>query len=159
METWSKEHAECYRLLLMRGLREEFDERLERSLAEEEPLSPLVLELAFCMSSLPKTISTLREFTLDCKIDEEKLYAMVMDALRRRYIEKRLTLKQTVENLYAVVRTREVWDEQPWFELDRISYTYELVVDGLLPEAVFRAAFEAFFLQGERFDIEAYAKP
>ena len=44
------ERAAYHRLMLLSGLREEFDRELDLALETEDPITDPVLDLAFCMS-------------------------------------------------------------------------------------------------------------
>ena len=44
------ERAAYHRLMLLSGLPEEYEQELDMALETEDPISPLVLDLAFCMS-------------------------------------------------------------------------------------------------------------
>ena len=64
------ERAQYHLLMLRMGEYDEYDRELDRLLLEQDPLSPLVLELAFCISDREQTISVLRNFLLDHPADE-----------------------------------------------------------------------------------------
>ena len=85
------EKAQYHLLMLRLGQRAEYDRELDRILEEEDPLPPLILDLALCMSDLNQTISLLREFLLDHPADQQTVYDMVPADLRRKYTEEKLT--------------------------------------------------------------------
>ena len=67
------EQTMYHMLMLKLGRTEEYDRELDRLLEEQDPLSPLVLELAFCMSDRRETISVLHNFLLDHPADQQIL--------------------------------------------------------------------------------------
>ena len=88
------EQAQYYLLMLRMGEYDEYDAALDRLLEEQDPLSPLVLELAFCMSDRRETISVLHNFLLDHPADEAQLMNQQLDWVRKQYRKKAMTALQ-----------------------------------------------------------------
>ena len=141
------EQAQYYLTLLKLGEYDEYDRALDRLLEEQDPLSELVLELAFCMSDREQTISVLHNFLLDHPADEGKLMERQLDWVLTQYREKAMTALQSSQYLYFLI-TEHDWEE-PWVELYKYCDVHELYEDGFISQAVFEQCFEAAVLRGE----------
>ena len=144
------EQAQYYLLMLRMGEYDEYDAFLDRLLLEQDPLSPLVLELAFCMSDRRETISVLHNFLLDHPADEAQLMESQLAYVRKKYSEKAMTALQAADYLYGLI-VANGWNE-PWFDLWQYCDVCELYEDGLISQTVFEQCFEAALLRGEHLD-------
>lgn len=147
------ERAAYHRLMLLSGLQEEYLRELDTALETEDPITAPILDLAFCTSDLTQTISILYNYTLDYDIDEIQLCDMILDGMRRRYLEKSLSPEQIAQLLYSIVRFTGDWFQPHWYDLCIPSYDYELVEEGRISPETFYMAFEAYILRGERVDV------
>lgn len=145
------ERAAYHRLTLLAGFREEFEQEVDHALETEDPITAPILDLAFCLSDPNQTISILYNYILDCPVDQQQVYDMIMAELRRQFVTRQLTATQVCEALSVIQRTCGL--EEPWFELYRYLYEYELLLDGIISREVFEAAFEAVFLRGEQLNV------
>ena len=141
------QQAQYHLLMLRLGEYDEYDKALDRLLEEQDPLSPLVLELAFCMSDRQQTISVLHNFLLDHPADERQLMESQLDWVRKQYTEKSMTAVQAAEYLSRVYYIKS--DLEPWWEMFIYLDDYELYTDGMISLSVFEQCFEARFLRGE----------
>ena len=144
------EQAQYYLLMLRMGEYDEYDAALDRLLVEQDPLSPLVLELACCMSDREQTISVLHNFLLDHPADEAQLMESQLEWVRKQYREKAMTATQAADYLYGLI-VANGWNE-PWFDLWQYCDVCELYEDGFISKAVFEQCFEAALLRGEHLD-------
>ena len=144
------EQAQYFLLMLRMGEYEEYDAALDRLLLEQDPLSPLVLELAFCMSDRRETISVLHNFLLDHPADETQLMESQLAYVRKKYSEKAMTAVQAADYLYGLIVAND-WNE-PWFDLWQYCDVCELYEDGFISQTVFEQCFEAALLRGEHLD-------
>ena len=141
------EQAQNFLLMLRMGEYEEYDAALDRLLVEQDPLSPLVLELAFCMSDREQTISVLHNFLLDHPADEAQLMESQLEWVRKQYREKAMTATQAAAYLSRVYHTKS--GTAPWWELWPYLDDYDLYTDGTISQAVFETCFDALLLRGE----------
>ena len=141
------EQAQYYLVMLKLGESEEYDRALDRLLEEQEPLSDLVLELAFCMSDRRQTISVLHNFLLDHPADQLILCDAFLKGLRQRYQSGAMTALQVSEYLYSLIVAND-WEE-PWADLYKYCDLHEVYEEGLISRAVFEQCFEAAFLREE----------
>ena len=144
------EQAQYYLLMLRMGEYDEYDAFLDQLLLEQDPLSPLVLELAFCMSDRRETISVLHNFLLDHPADETQLMESQLAYVRKKYSEKAMTALQAADYLYGLI-VANAWNE-PWFDLWQYCDVCELYEDGFISQTVFEQCFEATLLRGEDLD-------
>lgn len=141
------DQAQHHLVMLKMGEYAEYDRDLDRLLLEQDPLSPLVLELAFCMSDRRQTISVLRNFLLDHPADEGKLLESHLALVRKQYAEKTMTAVQASKYLYHLIVVND-WEE-PWSDLYKYCDMHELYEDGFISQAVFEQCFEAGLLRDE----------
>lgn len=141
------DEAQYHLLMLRLGQYDEYDKALDRLLLEQDPLSPLVLELACCMSDRRETISVLHNFLLDHPADERKLMESQLEWVRKQYREKAMTAVQAAEYLSRVYYVKP--DLEPWWELYIYLDDYELYTDGMISLSVFEQCFEARLLRDE----------
>ena len=141
------EQAQYYLLMLRMGEYEEYDAFLDRLLLEQDPLSPLVLELAFCMSDRRETISVLHNFLLDHPADEVQLMEHQLAYVRKKYSKKTMTALQAADYLYGLIVAND-WNE-PWFDLWQYCDVCELYEDGFISQTVFEQCFDARLLRDE----------
>lgn len=144
------DQAQYYFLMLRMGEYDEYDAFLDRLLLEQDPLSDLVLELAFCMSDREQTVSVLRNFLLDHPADGQALMDSQLAYVRKRYSEQAMTAAEAANYLYGLMVAAE-WEE-PWSDLWQYYDVYELYDDGFISQAVFERCFEAELLRGESLD-------
>lgn len=150
------ERAAYHRLLLLAGMVEEYERELDLALATEDPITTPILDLAFCMSDLNRTVSVLYNYTLGCPVDEQQVHDMVMAELRRRYISREMNAEAVCEVLSRIWQVCGFSD--PWIDLYTYLYEYELLDEGLISREVFETGFESLFLHGERTDVWALQK-
>lgn len=141
------QQAQYHLLMLRLGEYDEYDQALDRLLEEQDPLSPLVLELACCMSDRQKTISVLHNFLLDHPADERQLMESQLAWVRRQYSEKAMTAVQAAEYLSRVYDVKS--SLEPWWEMFVYLDEYELYTDGMISLSVFEQCFEARLLRDE----------
>ena len=144
------EQAQYFLLMLRMGEYDEYDAFLDRLLVEQDPLSPLVLELAFCMSDRRETISVLHNFLLDHPAEETQLMESQLAYVRKKYSEKAMTALQAADYLSGLIVAND-WNE-PWFDLWQYCDVCELYEDGFISQTVFEQCFEAALLRGEHLD-------
>ena len=144
------DQAQYFLLMLRMGEYDEYDTFLDRLLVEQDPLSPLVLELAFCLSDRRETISVLHNFLLDHPAEETQLMESQLAYVRKKYIEKAMTAVQAADYLYGLI-VANGWNE-PWFDLWQYCDVCELYEDGFISQTVFEQCFEAALLRGEHLD-------
>ena len=143
------EIAEYHRAMLMVGLQDRFYQDFDTALENENPLSDLMLSLCTCVSDMRQVISILHEYTLDHKINEQKVYDLILDDIRSRYLNGALSRTQVVSTLYGIVQCLDKFWDEPWHQFSYLTYDLELCEDGLIAEEVFIKCFDAWLFRGE----------
>lgn len=146
------EKAQYYWMMLRLGQQDAYERELDRLLEEEDPLSPLTLDLAVCMSDVNQTLSVLRDFVWDHPVDQLQVYDMILDDLRQQYTAGALSAEQTAGLLWNITRLVDDSADPPWVELHTLIYDYELWDEGMISKEVFHQAFDSVFLHGKRLD-------
>ena len=137
------EQAFYHMLMLKIGRTEAYDRELDRLLEEQDPLSPLVLELAFCMSDRRETISVLHNFLLDHPADDAQVCGRLLRDMARCWRDRSMSAEEISDFLYrcALNSGRDHW-EDPWYRLYDFTYALEEYEDGWITREVFLADFE-----------------
>ena len=121
------EDAVYYRRMLSFGLGDVYEQDFSVILEQEEPLKPLTLELAFCLSDVNQTISVLDHYVGERKYNTDMVYQKLMREMSRRYLEGALTPEQIAEKLFSVMAGFEdgILFAAPWHELVGAYYDYD----------------------------------
>ncbi len=144
------ERAEFHRLMLLAGIQDLYDAEMDRALVEEEPLSDLVLGLAFCLSDRGETVHLLREYRLDHSCEDEAVFSMIVEEARRRYGQGRLSVEGTIDLLYRIWQVCEEQWEDPWDRLREPSDEYDYVDMGIADRREFVRQFENWLFHSGR---------
>lgn len=107
------EMAAFYRRMLSVGLTDTYERDMDLALEKEDPLSDLLLDLAFCLSDTDKTISILDDYIRARVLDEDKIYPLILNEMRERYVSGRLKLEQIAEMLFEILKEAGLWYEEP----------------------------------------------
>lgn len=147
------EVAEYHRAMLMVGLCDRFDQDFDQALENEDPLSDLILKLSACASDRNQTISVLRDYTLDHPADGQKVYDLILEDIRSRYLDGRLSRAQVVTTLYSIFQNLDEYRGEPWSQFTYLSFDYEMLEGKLISEKVFNQCFDAWLFRGEHLDV------
>ncbi len=126
------EMAAFYRRMLSVGLSNTYQRDIGLALEKEDPLSELLLDLAFCLSDVNKTISILDNYIGGCALDEYRIYPMIVAEMQALYNNNRLNLEQIAEALFGILEDAGLCYEGPWEKVMYLSYEYDEVKDGCL---------------------------
>lgn len=149
------EQAMYHKVMLPLGVDDEYEQELDRLLEEQDPLSPLVLELVFCQSDRRETISVLHNFLLDHPADEEQVCGRILQNMTRRYLGKTMTPEEIANLLYQLSLPDGRYLDAPWDRLYDFTYDLEMYEDGLITREVWLTAFEDRLLCGGKPDVWA----
>lgn len=146
------ELAEYFRIMLLCGYEEEYDAFLEGALAQQEPLSEVILELALCGSDEKKAISVLHAYIReapDGKTDYAEVADRVRGFLRERYEEKSMSVKELAELMRRLaLASGNSLEEEPWWTMYTMWECCSEVEAGYLDRDGFYKSFEGFLLKG-----------
>lgn len=147
------EKAAYYRLMLMAGLREQYDHDIDEALERENPITIPLLDLACHMSDLNQTISILADYIVDNKPNEQQVFSMVVQELRRLYTDGSLSIKDIIEIMYIIAKDCETEGNPVWDDFSLLYYDYEMVESNFVSEEQFQQAFETWLFRGERLNL------
>lgn len=142
------EQAMYHKLMLPLGLDDEYDRELDRLLEEQDPLSPLVLELAFCQSDRRETISVLHNFLLDHPADEARVCDRILADMTRRYLGKTMPPERIANLLYQISLQEGRYLDEPWDRLYDFTWDLEMYEDGWITREDWLTGFEEQLLCG-----------
>ena len=144
------ERVAYHRLMLLAGLREEYERELDHVLETADPIPEPELTLAFYMSDLNETLSVLYNYTLDHPADDQQVYGMVLSSMRELYARGDFSASRITGMLctIALAADRRCADP-PWCDVYNLSIDQELFEDGHISEAVFLTVFETLLFHGK----------
>lgn len=99
----NREDAYYYKILLMNGIYDDYDNWLYSYLTTEEPLSDIVLELGWCGSDINKTISCLHNFCLEQPFNERIVCDKLRTFLKESYNKNLYTIEEICTLMYNFV--------------------------------------------------------
>lgn len=147
------EEVQYHWSMLRLGQQDAYQRELDRILEEEDPLSPLTLELAGCMSDVNRTLSILQGFLREHPADQQQVYDLIMDDLRGQYLAGAITAEALAPLLWWITELVEDPTEEPWVNLYRLADGYDVMEAGLITREEFHQIFDARFLRDEDLDI------
>ncbi|MBR5785287.1 MAG: hypothetical protein IKY41_01130 [Clostridia bacterium] len=150
-----REDAFYHKIMLMTGLDDGYVEWLNHFLESENPLSNIVLELAYCGSDINRTISVLHNFCAEQPFDE----AVVCDRLRLffkdAYYANRMSKEEISSAMYHMalnVGDPGDFDIQLWESMYYLDDFCSLAKDGIISWESFDFAFFSYLDNGTPLD-------
>lgn len=159
----STEDALFYKILLESGCPEELDEALGRALEEENPLSDVVLDLAYSGEDQNSRLSALNKYLESVppeRIDTDAVVDRIFEFYIEKYnkIDKNEGYIKNVNGFMAMIfgtylSTAELKcleDNSLLNYFKTLSDYYELTEEGIIEENAFRECLEALLYKKER---------
>lgn len=148
----TREEAYYLKILLLSGFRADYEEELNGYLEAEEPISDIVLTLAFLGSDIEKVIYELGCYCGEESFDADKSCDLLRLFLKQAYESKRLSKEEIVHQMYRFAMKHEdlfdsdskYWDCMYWM----YDYFY-LAEDGILSKEDFDRLFYDFLNEGK----------
>ena len=125
------ERAAYHVLMLSQGFWEEFDRDFSDALDQENPLSPLTLELTDVASDVNGAIAVLLRYCWEHTPDLEIVYDLAWSDLCRRYRGGSLTDEALCNLCWRLAEFAEEQWEADWDDFRTFSYCYEEYMDAL----------------------------
>ncbi|MBQ5320693.1 MAG: hypothetical protein J6K88_01325 [Oscillospiraceae bacterium] len=150
-----REDAYYFKILLMSGFSDGYDQWLNGYLETEDPLSDIVLELSFCGSDLDKTISCLHNYCMKQSFDENAVCDRLRLFLKEAYHSKRLSKAETISCMYRFANSHGDpgdFDNRLWDDMFYMDYYHSLAKDGIIPWDRFDFAFSSYLDDGITID-------
>ena len=151
-----REDAVYHKLLIMSCLDDGYDEWLNRYLAAEDPLSDIVLELAYCGSDRNKTISVLHHFCVEGQYDMAAVGDRIRRFFRRTYDTKELSKEEILAAMQRIVANagnqNDLYCLPVWASMDILADYYQLAKQGIISWERFDFAFFSYLNNGTPVD-------
>ena len=147
------EDAFYYKIMLMAGFDDGYDEWLNCFLESENPLSDIVLELACCGSDVNKTISTLHNYCAEEPFDQSAVCARIRLFFQKAYYSNKMSKKEITSSMYRLANNvgdpgDADFDEHLWSSMYYLDYYHDLAEDGLISWERFDFAFFSYLDNG-----------
>lgn len=152
-----REEAYYFKILLMTGFSDGYDEWLNGYLEAEEPLSDIVLALSLCGSDVNKTISCLHNYCARHKLDESIVCDKLRLFLKQAYHSGRFGKEKTSSYMYRFALNHcDPGDFKMglWGNMFYMDDYYSLAKDGIIPWESFDLAFHSYLDDGVPIDSE-----
>lgn len=159
----NREDAYYYKNLLMLGFSDEYTEWLNHRLETEDPLSDIVLELAYCSSDVKHAVSLLHMYCEEQQFD----VALVADRLRvffqGAYYSNKMSKEEVVTTMFRLARNVGFpcnydlnihYDLNIWANMYQFYDYYSLAKDAIISWESFDFAFFSYLDHGAPFDID-----
>lgn len=151
-----REDAFYHKLLIMSCLDDGYDEWLNRYLVAENPLSDIVLELAYCGSDVNKTISILHHFCAEGQFDMAAVGNRIRQFFRRAYDAKELSKEEILTAMQRTVANagnqNDLFRIPVWESMDILADYYQLAQEGIITWERFDFAFFSYLNNGTLVD-------
>jgi len=151
------EEAYYFKILLINGFCNEYDEWLDKHLKSETPLSDITLNLALCGSDTEKIIHCLHNYCSGQDFDESFVCEKLRLFLKSAYNSNRFSKEETI---YYMAHFADAHgdpgdsDIQLWDNMFYMDYYHSLAKDGILSWESFDFAFNSYLNDGTPIDSE-----
>ena len=153
------EDAYYFKILLMSGFSDGYDEWLGEYMEAENPLSDIVLDLSLCGSDVNKTISCLHNYCANQSFDEKFVCDKLRLFLKDAYHAGRLSKEETVAYMYRFAASHGhsgKIDMALWAEMFYLDDYHSLAEDGIISWERFDHFFHSYLDDGIPIDSEAF---
>lgn len=127
------EQAVYFRLLLICGYTEELDTFVDAALKKQEPITDIILNLAFCGSDLCRSLSVLKEYIQqvnESEIDYDTVFQYVLPFLRRKYYDEKMPIDQLIDIMFLIAYETDKYFDEPWQTMYLLGDYYEAAKSG-----------------------------
>lgn len=135
------EGSKCL-LLLHLGWKDDYFRLLDRALEQEDPLSPLTLELALCGSDTEAAVNVLTFHPEVRAIPQEMPLGWLKEKLYWEYKQKTLTPEHLSGLWQSLCTSYDLIEDKFWC---RVDYLLEYAEDGFITERDFQADLRRLF--------------
>ncbi len=160
------EDALFHKLLLESGETGELEPAIDRLLSEEEPLSEVVLQLAYAGGDPKKQLSALNGYLREApegSVDTDAVFHRLAEYLRRLYQADPSDLRRIGTLMYEFARNAGLGHDYPWYELEQLGDCSELIDEDLIEPAEYARSVENYLYKGElvypRYRTDSRKKP
>ena len=142
------EYAVYFKLLLLCGYNDELAQYVDVALAEQDPLSDIILELATTGPDDKKILAVLNEYLLQVKdsdIDyDNAVFDLILSFLKRKYIEDAMPMGNITRLMYRLSLHTNRYLDEPWYTMYRMDDLFDDAEIGYISKADYQRTFDAF---------------
>ena len=127
------EQAVYFRLLLFCGYTEELDTFVDAALEKQDPITDIILNLAFCGSDLLRSLSVLKEYIQQANESEiyyDTVFQYVLPFLRRKYYDEKMPIDHLIDIMFQIAYGTDKYFDEPWRTMYLLSDYYEAAKSG-----------------------------
>lgn len=146
------EYAVYYKILLLCGYTDELYNFIDQALIEQEPISPVVLDLSSAGTDKNKLLSVLNEYLLDANdsdIDYDgTVFRLILAFLNRKYTQEAMPMAELTKLMYHIADyTDRIYDD-PWHTMSVLYLLFEEAESGYIDKENYLRQFHAFLNDG-----------
>lgn len=142
------EYAVYFKLLLLCGYKDELAQYVDVALAEQDPLSDIILELATTGPDDKKILAVLNEYLLQVKdsdIDyDNAVFDLILSFLKRKYMEDAMPMKNITRLMYRLSLHTNRYLDDPWYTMYLMDDLFDDAEIGFISKADYQRTFDAF---------------
>ena len=142
------EYAVYFKLLLLCGYKDELAQYVDVALAEQDPLSDIILELATTGPDDKKILAVLNKYLLQVKdsdIDyDNAVFDLILSFLKRKYTEDAMPMKNITRLMYRLSLHTNRYLDDPWYTMHLMHDLFDDAEIGYISKADYQRTFDAF---------------
>ena len=138
------EEAFFYRLTIIAGIKDAYEQWLEEHLEIEEALNDITLELYLCGSDKNIIANCLYSYYVDKEVNTDLVFELVWNYLKKLYIQNEISQAICIEYMTAIGLAYENWHEEPWISLVYMGDFYDEAQAGIITKDSFDRIFNDF---------------
>lgn len=145
------EDAYYFKILLMSGLSDGYEEWLNEQLEAENCLRDPLLELSLCAGDVNKTISCLHNSCMGQKLDDRAVCDRLRLFLKKEYHRGSMSREEVVSRMHRFAANHSHADGfkmGEWSDMLYVGDCYSLYEDGLISRERFDSVFHAYLNDG-----------
>ncbi|MBE6870722.1 MAG: hypothetical protein E7491_02085 [Ruminococcaceae bacterium] len=143
----NREQAYYFKILLINGISDGYDEWLTSCLEAEDPLSDITIDLALCNSNISQTISLLHNYCSEQTFDEKTVCRLLREYLKEQYHSQKLSMEQVcilMSNFIPTHGSPHLLNFDIWGDMFYISDFYSIAEEGIISKELFDKAFHDY---------------
>lgn len=142
------EYAVYCKLLLLCGYTDELYSFIDQALIEQNPISPVVLDLSSAGTDKNKLLSVLNAYLLDVKdsdIDyDETVFHLVLSFLNRKYTQEAMPMAELTKLMCHIVDYTDRLYDDPWHTMFDLGILFDEAESGYIDKESYLRQFHAF---------------
>jgi hypothetical protein len=146
------EYAVYYKLLLLCGYTDELYNFIDQALIEQDPISPVVLDLSSAGTDKNKLLSVLNAYLLDVNdsdIDYNgTVLRLILAFLNRKYAQEAMPMAELTKLMCHIVDYTDRVYGDPWRTMFELGILFDEAESGYICKESYLRQFHAFLNDG-----------